>query len=53
MSAILKAKLVAENIKPKIGSRILNSKQELLGGELACSRRRRAMARTLPRSRWM
>lgn len=34
MSAILKSGLVTEHIKPKIGSRILNSKAELLSGEL-------------------
>src|ERR1700740_77772 len=37
MSAIPKTRLVAEDIKPKIGSRILNSKEELLSGELAGS----------------
>jgi alpha-ketoglutarate-dependent taurine dioxygenase len=35
MSVVLNPRLTAENIKPKIGSRILNSKEELLGGELA------------------
>jgi len=35
MSAMLKPGLVAEHIKPKIGSRILNRKEELLSGELA------------------
>jgi alpha-ketoglutarate-dependent taurine dioxygenase len=34
MSAILKSGLIAEHIKPRIGSRILNSKSELLSGEL-------------------
>ena len=35
MSVAEKLRLVHDAIKPKIGSRILNSKQELLGGELA------------------
>jgi alpha-ketoglutarate-dependent taurine dioxygenase len=39
MSAIPKAKLIAEDIKPKIGSRILNSKEELLGGALGAQLR--------------
>src|SRR5579862_6424599 len=34
MSAVPKSHLIAEDIKSKIGSRILNSKQELLSGEL-------------------
>ena len=34
MSVIEKTRLKAGQIKPKIGSRILNSKEELLGGEL-------------------
>lgn len=35
MTAAAKIKLIAENIKPKIGARVLNSKDELLSGELA------------------
>ena len=35
MSVDAKAKLKAEEIKPKIGARVLNSKEELLSGELA------------------
>ena len=35
MATALKTRLCSENIKPKIGSRILNSKDELLSGELA------------------
>jgi alpha-ketoglutarate-dependent taurine dioxygenase len=35
MTVAQKARLKAENIKPKIGARVLNSKQELLSGELA------------------
>jgi hypothetical protein len=34
MSAILKSGLVTGHVKPKIGSCILNSKAELLSGEL-------------------
>lgn len=34
MNIITKPRLIAEDIKPKIGSRILNTKTELLGGEL-------------------
>lgn len=35
MSVAIQTKLKSENVKPKIGSRILNSKEELLSGELA------------------
>ena len=35
MSTIAKTKLNAEAIKPKIGSRVLNTKEELLSGEIA------------------
>jgi alpha-ketoglutarate-dependent taurine dioxygenase len=35
MSVATKVQLKAENLKPNIGSRILNSKEELLSGELA------------------
>ena len=35
MTATTATRLIAENIKPKIGSRVLNSKAELLSGELA------------------
>lgn len=35
MNTTQKSKLAAEEVKPKIGSRILNSKEELLSGELA------------------
>lgn len=35
MSVAAQIRLKAENIKPKIGSRILNSKEELLSGELS------------------
>ncbi|WP_417621263.1 TauD/TfdA dioxygenase family protein [Parasphingorhabdus sp.] len=35
MSAVEKNRLRSEEIKPKIGSRILNSKEELLSGELS------------------
>jgi len=35
MSVITLAKLKVENVKPLIGSRVLNSKEELLSGELA------------------
>ncbi len=35
MTVAEKIKLLAEDIKPRIGSRVLNSKQELLSGELA------------------
>jgi len=35
MSVAIKASLKAEQIKPLIGSRVLNGKDELLGGELA------------------
>lgn len=34
MSVALKTRLAQENIKPKIGSRVLNSKEELLSGDL-------------------
>lgn len=34
MTVIEKARLKAEEIKPKIGSRVLNTKEELLSGEL-------------------
>jgi alpha-ketoglutarate-dependent taurine dioxygenase len=39
------AQLKAEHIKPKIGSRILNSKEELLSGELAAQLREELEAR--------
>ncbi len=35
MATVLKFKLAAEDLKPRIGSRILNSKEELLSGVLA------------------
>ena len=35
MSVGEKTKLKSEQIKPKIGARVLNSKEELLGGALA------------------
>ena len=35
MNVAVKSRLVHEAIKPRIGSRILNSKAELLSGELA------------------
>jgi len=35
MSVTTKIRIEAENIKPKIGSRILNNKEDLLSGELA------------------
>ncbi|MBP6724881.1 MAG: TauD/TfdA family dioxygenase, partial [Halioglobus sp.] len=35
MSVAAQIRLEAENIKPKIGSRILNNKQELLSGQLS------------------
>ncbi|MFA7587388.1 MAG: TauD/TfdA family dioxygenase [Novosphingobium sp.] len=35
MTVSTAARLVAEDIKPKIGSRVLNTKEELLSGELA------------------
>jgi alpha-ketoglutarate-dependent taurine dioxygenase len=35
MTVAAKIKLIAENIKPKIGSRVLNSKAGLLSGDLA------------------
>jgi alpha-ketoglutarate-dependent taurine dioxygenase len=35
MSTATKIKLSAEEIKPKIGSRVLNTKEELLSGEIA------------------
>jgi alpha-ketoglutarate-dependent taurine dioxygenase len=39
MSVDIQTRLVAENINPKIGSRILNSKEELLSGALAAQLR--------------
>jgi alpha-ketoglutarate-dependent taurine dioxygenase len=39
MSVDTQTRLVAENINPKIGSRILNSKEELLSGALAAQLR--------------
>jgi len=35
MTVAAKVKLKTENIKPRIGARVLNSKQELLSGEIA------------------
>jgi alpha-ketoglutarate-dependent taurine dioxygenase len=39
MNVVSTTRLVAEPIKPKIGARVLNSKEELLSGELAASLR--------------
>ncbi|MCJ2177080.1 TauD/TfdA dioxygenase family protein [Novosphingobium album (ex Hu et al. 2023)] len=39
MPAVTETKLRTEDIKPKIGSRVLNSKEELLSGELAAQLR--------------
>jgi len=39
MSVATKTQLRAEDIKPKIGSRVLNTKEELLSGELAADLR--------------
>ncbi|HUD29915.1 MAG TPA: TauD/TfdA family dioxygenase [Novosphingobium sp.] len=45
MSVETTAKLKVEHVKPKIGSRILNTKEELLSGELAAQLREELEAR--------
>lgn len=37
MTVVAKTQLITENIKPNIGARVLNSKQELLSGELSAA----------------